>query len=178
MIYYYCDYADPRTLDSDCVLGTLLKQLFDGGHIPEKLAMQTIRACGDGLRTPGFSELLDLVCAAVGINTTTFVVLDRLDECETPSKRDILEFFGRLVTTGPSIVKLLVSCREEDAVSHSLAGCPRIQLTAALLKSDIESFVIGSVRSRIESTELNLRDSTLELVIVSELVSKAQGMYV
>ena len=61
-MYYYCDYADQRTLQTDRILGTVLKQLLRGGQIPGDIGSQILRAYKDGQRTPGIQEIIDIIC--------------------------------------------------------------------------------------------------------------------
>lgn len=175
-MYYYCDYADQRTLQTDRILGTLLKQLLAEDHIPQNIEPQILRAYGDGQRTPGTHEIEDLVCSLMQLHPLAYVVLDGLDECDKQPRRDILNFLKRLSMLGKATVRNFVSCRDEDQLLRSLHSYPRIQLTAAALEADIKLFVEDSVRSRIESRQLKIRDPGLEHQISRELVNKAHGM--
>lgn len=175
-MYYYCDYADQRTLQTDRILGTLLKQLLAEDHIPQDIEPQILRAYADGQRTPGTHEIEDLICSLMQLHPLAYIVLDGLDECEKQPKLDILSLLKRLSMLKKTFVRTLVSCRDEDQVLRSLDSYSRIQLTATALESDIKSFVEGSVRSRVESGQLKIRDPGLEHQIVRELVSKAHGM--
>ena len=120
--------------------------------------------------------MMDLVCSLMQLHPLVYIVLDGLDECERESRQDILNFFKRLTTYEKVSVRTLVCCRDEDQLLRSLSSDHRIQLTTTALGSDIESFVRGSVRYRIESGQLTVRDPDLEQEIVRELVSKAHEM--
>lgn len=176
IVYYYCDYADQRTLQTDRILGTILKQLIPGDQIPKEIEPQILRAYIDGTRTPGTYELMDLICALMRLRPIVYIVLDGLDECERPPRQDILSFLERLSSLTKASVRTFVSCRDEDQLLRSLQSYPRIQLTTTALESDIKSFVEGSVRSRIKSGQLTIRNPDLEHQIVQELVDKAHGM--
>lgn len=175
-MYYYCDYADQRTLQTDRILGTILKQLIPGDQIPEEIEPQILRAYKDCQRHAGIHELADLVYTLIQLRPLAYIVLDGLDECERHPRQDILSFLERLSTLTKASVRTFVSCRDEDQLLRSLQPYPRIQLTAAALESDIQSFVKGSVTFRIESGQLTIRNPDLEHQIVRELVNKSHGM--
>lgn len=177
VVYYYCDYADQRTLQTDRIFGTLLKQFFVGGHIPEEIEAQIPLGCVEGGQTLSTNELMDLVVLAVKLSSPTFVILDGLDECEKEPRQQMTGFLNRLSVLGTAVVKTLVLCREEDQLLRSLQGTPCIRITPSALEGDIKSFVTGSVKYRIQHGELRIRNPSLESEMVSELVSKAHGMF-
>ncbi|KAL8727649.1 MAG: hypothetical protein Q9166_005885 [cf. Caloplaca sp. 2 TL-2023] len=56
VVYHYCDYADQRTLQADRILGTILKQLFSNGHIPEAVEKRIPKDYGEGGQTLDITE--------------------------------------------------------------------------------------------------------------------------
>ena len=52
VIYYYCDYADQRSLQLDCILGTLLRQLYLNRQIPEIVELQLLQVFAAGSQSP------------------------------------------------------------------------------------------------------------------------------
>ncbi|MCJ1457100.1 hypothetical protein MMC28_007466 [Mycoblastus sanguinarius] len=177
IVYYYCDYADQRTLQADRILGTLLKQFFFGGCIPKEIEVQIPPGYGDGAEMLGVSELMDLVRTATMLSSASFIIIDGLDECEKEPRQQMIGFLGRISGLESVSLKTLVLCREEDELLRSLKGFSRIRITPSALESDIKSFVTGSVSSRIQSASLRIRNQSLEQDIVLELVSKAHGMF-
>lgn len=178
VLYYYCDYTDQRTLQINRILGTILKQLFAAGRIPDEIAVQVIQVFGDNSRSLTFKEMSSLVCSAINLNSAVTMVLDGLDECEKEVKEQMIAFLECLTNPRSTVVKLFVSCREEDNILRSLTKFSRIHVTSAASEDDIVSYISGSVRSRIEAGQLRLRNPELEQEIVSELVDKANGMWV
>ena len=179
VIYYYCDYSDKRTLQIDRIVGTLLKQFFFDGLVPEEIEARIPRKYVEGRQMLGASELIDLVCFAVKSCSPVFVVLDGLDECEKEARQRTIDMFGHLSKINDAVVKILLLCRDEDQLLslRALQGVPRIRITPLALEGDIKSFVTGSVRARVQSGELRMRNPDLENEIVTELVSKAHGMF-
>ena len=179
VIYYYCDYSDQRTLQIDRIVGTLLKQFFLNGLVPEEIEARIPQNYVESRQMLGAGELIDLMCFAVKNGSPTFVVLDGLDECEKEIRQQTIDMFCRLSKLKDASVKTLILCRDEDQLLslRALQDIPRIRITPVALESDIKSFVTGSVRARVQSGELRMRSPDLEKEIVTELVSKAHGMF-
>ena len=179
VIYYYCDYSDKRTLQIDRIVGTLLKQFFLGGLVPEEIEARIPNTYIEGRQILRPSELIDLVCFAVKSSLPTFIVLDGLDECEKEIRQQMIDMFCHLSKLKNAVVRTLILCRDEDQLLslRALQGIPRIRISTSALEGDIKSFVTGSVRFRVQSGELKMRNPDLENEIVSELVSKAHGMF-
>ncbi|KAL9050613.1 MAG: hypothetical protein Q9206_005021 [Seirophora lacunosa] len=177
IVYYYCDYADQRTLQTETILGTLLKQFFVNSRIPEAVAKRFPPGYGDYAHTLDVNDLIDLVCLTIEQTSCTVVIVDGLDECEKNSRKEILNFFNRLQRIDTSIIKTFVSCRQEDQLLRSLHGVPIVQMTSSALEEDIRLFVAASVNARITNGELRVRDPNLAKEIMDELVNKAHGMF-
>ena len=175
VIYYYCDYADQRTLQTTHIFGTLLQQLL-GGHIPKDLETQMIGAFQNGRHVPATDTILRLVCSAMNENAVTFIILDGLDECDRAAQEDIMTLLNQLEALQKTAAKVFITCRDEDQILRSLPQFSRIHVTAATVNRDIECFIAGSVQSRIANGKLKVRSPGMEQEIVSELTSKAQGM--
>lgn len=176
VLYYYCDYTDQRTLQTNRILGTLLKQLFNAGPIPREVTVQVKEGFEDDSISLTCNEIVSMLCSAISLNAAVTIILDGLDECEQEAKEQMIAFLERLTFLGPTVIKLFVSCREEDNILRSLTKFARVHVTPTALENDIKSFISGSVRSRIKGGQLRLRDPKLEQEIVSELVDKANGM--
>lgn len=176
IIYYYCDYADQRTLHLDHVLGSLLKQLLINQQIPEHIETQLLQVYAGGSRSPSEKALGDILYSVVALRPVLYIVMDGLGECESSVWKAILRIFERLGAMELSKVKIYVTCVEEGPVSHHLASHSCIQLSPAATNKDIRSFIISSVRSRIDSGDLKIRNPNLEKDIITGLISRANGM--
>ena len=177
VVFHYCDYADQRTLQPDRIIGTLLKQFFANGQIPERIEAQLPLDYGASGQTLEVIELMGLLSIAVRLNPAVFIVLDGFDECEKVQGQRMIDFFNSLLNLGEVVVKTLVLCREEDQLLRSLQNTSSLRITPSALESDIQKFIVGSVRSRRQAGDLKLRDSKLEQEIISELAEKAHGMF-
>ncbi|KAL8860971.1 MAG: hypothetical protein Q9178_002726 [Gyalolechia marmorata] len=177
IVYYYYDYADQRTLQAKKILGTILKQFFINGHIPEEVEKRFPQDYGEDAQTLEANDLIDLICMTIKQTALTFVIIDGLDECEKNSREVLLSLLTRLNGSESSTIKTFISCRQEDQILRSLQKVPMIQMTTSALEGDIRIYVAASVSSRITSGELRIRDRNLVNEITNELVDKAHGMF-
>lgn len=175
--YYYCDYADHRTLETVSILGTIIMQLLRTIQIPAKVQEDIFRIYDNGLRTPMVEELIGVHNSVIKNFSEIYIVIDGLDECDKDTRHDILSYIKEIAISNISLVRVFVSCREEDQILHSLKLHSYIHLTASMLSDDIESFVVNSVSSRIKSEDLKIRNPALEREIIAELMAKADGMF-
>ena len=177
VIYYYCDYTNQLTLQPSRIFGTLLRQSILNDEIPEAIEKRMPLGLIESGQSFELQDVVDLLCLAFQHSRLHYVILDGLDECGKEARAQVMSVLDRLLGLGSALLKILILCREEDQLLRTLNQVPHIRITPEASKSDIESFVIGSVRAKIQSKQLRIRNPKLELEIVSELVSKAQGMF-
>lgn len=176
VVYFYCDYADHRTLETCNILGTILLQLLRTKTIPEPLIAMIRKSYEDGLRTPETRELIAIIGAAVELFPEIFIIIDGLDECKKNVWQDVLILIKDLIQKGTPCVKVFVSCREEDQILQGLAQYFHIQISTEAVSRDISAFIQGAVRSRLDSGDLKIHNPILEKDITHKLEAKAQGM--
>ena len=176
VIYYYCDYADQRSLHLDCILGSLLKQLYLNRQIPEIIESQLLQLCAARSRSAPETALVNIFCSSVAILSDMYLIFDGLDECDNAVWRTMLKVFNQLAVVRLTNVKVFVTCVEEGSVVHGLKGFKQIQLCPSVTSTDIKAFVESSVRLKIEDGELRIRNPSLEQDIIGELVWKANGL--
>ena len=122
------------------------------------------------------SEILWTLFEILKKTAQTFVVIDGIDECGRDTKRAIVDFVKRCLSLDRTSIKIILTCRNEDLILQSLQNQPRIHVSAQNSAADIRNFVTYSVRAKIESGDLKIKEKCLEDEIVSALVAKAQGM--
>ncbi len=176
VIYYYCDYADQRTLQLDRILGTLLKQLLFNHQIPEHIESQLLQAYSRGTQSPAEKALTDIFYSSIALRSDICIILDGLEECEKSVWQSLMKILKALATMDRCNVKVFLTYVEEGPVAHHLEDAPCVQLSPEATGEDIRAFVTSSVRSKIEDRDLRIRNPKLEQDIVSQLVSRANGM--
>lgn len=177
VIYYYCDYANQLTLQPTRIFGTLLRQSFVNVEIPEAIEKRMPLGFIESGQSLELQDLVDLLCLAFQHGRPHYIILDGLDECGKEARAQVMSVLDRLSGLGSALLKTLILCREEDQLLRTLSQVPQIKITPETSKGDIESFVVESVKTRIQSEQLRIRNPRLENEIVSELTSKAHGMF-
>lgn len=181
MIFYYCDYADKRTLEPANVFATLTRQLLEKvDPIPEPLASAIEEANHDGERLTDQLKALEIFQRSIELcSDSIYVVLDGLDEATETSQKIICQGFRQLLNNDLLSIKLFLTGREElGTLLRIKPNIPflRVPISPSAIAFDIDSYVRASTRRRIFEGSLVIQDLNLEELIVQELVKGAQGM--
>ena len=176
MVYYYCDYAESRTLQAKHLFEAIMKQLIMQCLVPAEVERQLRQSVIDEARIPGEALLQRSILSAIEAFPGLYVIIDGLDECEKEARRDAIALIEALLVYDKAAVRTFVSCREEEYILRSLDVHPCIQLSEITMATDINTFIAGTVRSKVESGQLRINYPALEDEIVAELVTKAHGM--
>lgn len=108
--------------------------------------------------------------------TGFFLVIDALDETPQKQRKNIFELIRKLVKL-PCARIFATSRKEPDiATTFSLLHAPTVEIEAKNSAEDINIYVHGKVDSLRSEGDLMLQDSSLQDVIIKELISKADGM--
>ena len=178
VLYFYCDYADPPSLNPANVYRALLQQMFLRGLMSEdtvKRVVETLRTNVHGLSE---QKLLGLLSSAVRSCAGLHLVIDGLDECESNGCEAVIDALCRWMTIEHSFLKVLVTCRDEGHLLMKLNKFERLHISSRASAADIQSYVSHAITSRLSSGDLTLRNPTLKRDIIAILSDKAQGMYV
>lgn len=181
-VFYYCDYADKRTLEPSNVFASLAKQALEHVQIlPETLASEIEQAEHDGEKLANPTEALIILQKSLDLVTSpVFLAVDGLDEATESSQILIYKNLKQLVENSGLPVKLLITGRDELGLLLMLdLSIPfaRIPLSSTVISLDIENYVRASTRRRISDGLLVIGDPDLEELIIDELVKGAKGMF-
>ena len=153
-----------------------MKQIIMQGLVPTEIERQLRQSVIDEARVPGEALLQRTILSAIEAFPGLYVIIDGLDECEKEARRDAIALIEALLVHEKAAVKTFISCREDEHILRSLDVHPCIQLSEIMMATDINAFITGTVRSKVESGELRINNPALENDIVAELVTKAHGM--
>lgn len=174
--YFYCDFSDPKSLETRIILGTIIRQLLDGINISSDLEQQMDQLYRSDTRTVADDELVALLFAVVKHFSKIYIFIDGLDECRKEVQITILSIVNQLARSTRPAVKTLITSREEAIISTSLSGIPRLRVSADKNSADIAFFVEETVKSNLECGALTIQDPSLESDIISALRNGAKGM--
>ncbi|KAH0561960.1 hypothetical protein GP486_003332 [Trichoglossum hirsutum] len=177
IIYYYCDYSDPKTLNASSIIGTLIQQLLLLKGLTDEIEIRIEQAYVLGLKEPLGEDLFAILDLAVKIFSKAFIVVDGLDECPAEDQATILSLVNHLTQSEDPLIRILIFSREESRIALALSAFPCLHITAPSVHADVTAFVEKAVAARILTGELKIKDPKLEQVIISALIDGAQGMF-
>ena len=177
-LYFYCDYANPPTLQLVHMYRALLQQLFFRGLMSEAMVKNVVEILR--FNSNGLSEqrLTNLISNAIQCCAGLHIIVDWLDECERGVQQAVTNTLGRLLTFEHPLIKILFTCRDEGHLLTSLNHFSRLQISHRASAADIQSYISHAIAQSLSSGDLTIRNPVLKEEIISKLVDKAQGMYV
>ena len=177
-LFHFCDFSRPLTMQPGQISRALLKQLFVSNVMPEPHIEKVVSFFKEAPHGPPDRQSKDLLLDAIEncICKTVNVVFDGLDECEKPDQRTICDLLNSLAASNRSGVKVLATCREEERPVGYLKPFGQLRLTSDTSHADIEAFVTGAVQSCVDRREMVIKNPSLRQEVITELVSKADGM--
>ncbi|KAG7006857.1 hypothetical protein G7Y79_00012g031930 [Physcia stellaris] len=178
-LFHFCDFARPATLQIGQIYRAILKQIYANNVMQETLIDKIVKGFKQSSHGIPEKQLQAFVIQAIETckSQRINVVCDGLDECEENDQRTICDMLNCLAASDKSCIKVLVTCREEERPLKYLTAFEQLRLTPDISHADMEVFVVGAVQSCIERRDMTLTNSALRQEIISELVSKADGMF-
>ncbi|KAI4201139.1 MAG: hypothetical protein LQ350_003453 [Teloschistes chrysophthalmus] len=189
--YFYCtrNTAEFERGRSEAILRSLVRQMaVPGTTITGSTAPipAPARQVYDARKKDGFAAgpLTSAECVALMIQlanqrTLTTIVIDALDECDLESRAELLESLDCLVEDSAGLVKILISSRNDRAITCYLEGFPNLTINANNNQKDIARFVEHEVDTLIKSKKLlwGRVSSELRKLIIETLCERADGMF-
>ncbi|KAL9607381.1 MAG: hypothetical protein Q9167_007699, partial [Letrouitia subvulpina] len=188
LAYFYCavNAAEPQRSDSDEIMRAILKQIscFDANHPIQKPILREYRkrerdAEEDGLEPSKLTleETKNMILELTELNLVV-IVIDALDECDAERRYELIDSLEDIVEASDSLVKILVSSRDDIDVVSRLDQCPNIYVGPNQNSKDINRFIGLEVNKVIQRRRLlngkvteQLKDS-----IIQRITSDANGM--
>jgi hypothetical protein len=180
--YYYCDYADKRTLNPVNIFGCVAQQLLlkmGVGGLPSPISALIEDYFQDGSRRASTSEVLEILLLTISNFPAVAILIDGLDEVGEHDQKILEMGLKDLINqTHSCTVKFLLCSREDASSTYALEfrEISRIQISASCIAADIESYIKCTVRDLLKSGEMVLQDTSLEDETVSALIEGAKGM--
>lgn len=176
--FFFCEYDNQTTLLTRTILGCLARQYLTVGTLSDSLEAK-IRALIEGTLSD-VDALKGVLQESLGAPGIHFIVIDGFDECSLQDRDMILEVFKRITETSSSVLKIILSSRQDvvieikqvfDSYYHKTMGC-------AELHTDIATYIEVALEEKISSRQLVVGDPNLLAVIHHALTKGAHGMSV
>jgi Cdc6-like AAA superfamily ATPase len=166
----YCSYKMREEQNVQNLLAGLLRQLAKKEHILSRYAKGLTEQWQQQKRLPSFTEVTGLLRNVMGTYTTTFIVIDAPDECESVTCSKLLDELLDLQRQLPSI-RLLVTCRPQPLIENIFEDATKLEIRAS--EADLESFLDAELPRLSKHVE---RDSKLKEAVIEEIIKAADGM--
>jgi len=175
-LYFFCDNKDETRKTSKAILRSFLVQLLQQQPSFFKYAKNEYDKMGDQLRD-SFDSLRDIFLAILRDPeaSSTFILIDALDECENDSKQEIAEMFRESIEEAPEkqSIKVLITHRPEDAGDWPLEDTGlQLRIDMGTINTDVQKYIDVNVEKFLAKTKrFKLKPST-EKKIREELTGK------
>ncbi|KAF7944130.1 hypothetical protein EAE96_010534 [Botrytis aclada] len=179
--YYYCDYADKRTLSPSGLFSFISQQLFrDMNEIPEALIAIFESDYPDETTSPSLDQIVALLIKAIDELSSVAIFIDGLDEMLDSDRRLTFSILTNILNEVTSPVKLFISSREDVSYlfqSSSDLTTFKVHLQTKFTSPDIEAYIRYAIDELITSGELVLGNLALKEDIFNVLKDGAKGMF-
>ncbi|TGO71066.1 hypothetical protein BELL_0624g00010 [Botrytis elliptica] len=179
--YYYCDYADKRTLSPSGLFGFISQKLFrDMNEIPEALIAILEAEYPDEATSPSLDQIVALLIKAIDELSSVAIFIDGLDELPESDRKLTFSILKKIVNEATSPVKLFVSSREDVTYlfrTSSDLNTFKVHLQTNSISPDIEAYIKHTIDELITSGNLVLGNLALKDDIFNVLRDGAKGMF-
>jgi hypothetical protein len=175
--YFYCDYKNASSHDTVNLLGSLASQLARQNEKSFSLLKNyhaTLHPQHQLKRSPEVDELIQLLQDMSATFEDVRIIVDGLDECGNNVCEATRTLKTLAIDDGPISLGLL--SRDELEIREELAPptCDYIEIAAHT--RDLEHYVRSEIEALTTQKRLRLKSADLKAEIISQLVSRANGM--
>ncbi|KAJ7627856.1 ankyrin repeat-containing domain protein [Mycena polygramma] len=142
--YFYFDFGDIQKQLQENMLRSIIMQLSEQSPAPYSVLDEEFKSCQGG-KFPTYCDLLAMLPTILYQFTSTYIVLDALDECSEPDK--LVEFISTLCDQAKA-VHLLVASQPRTIFKDSAAfeGASVVLLEPHITHADISEFVDSELK--------------------------------
>lgn len=188
--YFYCSSTkkNTTTLDSGVVLRSIVKQLAIVESGPNQKVRKSLweefkrRQEAADLNGLDPSPLTREECTEMLLTMTSdcpaTIIIDGLDELDG-HRLDLLDTLQTLIDESSSLVKIMISSREDTDIAQGLKGAMSVPVSRSENSTDIEKFVQYQVKNAITSQKLlgGIISDSLKSHLIESLCEGASGMF-
>ncbi|TGO25575.1 hypothetical protein BPAE_0077g00230 [Botrytis paeoniae] len=179
--FYYCDYADKRTLSPSGLFSFISQKLFrDMNEIPEALIAILEAEYSDEATSPSLDRIVALLMKAIDELSSVAIFIDGLDELPESDRKLTFSILRKIFNEVTSPVKLFVSSREDVTYlfeSSSSLTTFKVHLQTNAISPDIEAYIRHAIDELTTSGDLVLGNLALREDIFNVLRDGARGMF-
>ncbi|KAH6629410.1 hypothetical protein C7974DRAFT_185964 [Boeremia exigua] len=174
--YYFCDYAEISSLDPAYILLSLIKQALE--QLPWDIFEEDFECpyVETGRKHTSLTESSKYLCQLLRRFTTTYMIIDGVDELSHENQTHMLDFLNQLQGSAFTVKIFVTSRTEEYRIKKALQTPNIIRLSEKHVDSDI-ALLINDKLGELEDQHPILLDSKLKQEVIKALVNGAKGMF-
>ena len=176
IIYFYCDYAEPATLDPTRLVSSLIKQCLE--QLPLDRFTDTFNCpFQEGNLVPCLPTCIQFLKLLLEDYDKVYLVLDGIDQLTADGQCAILTLIGDLLRLPRVAVKVIVTSGSENhVIKHTLRPHKTLLLTKARVQVDISLFIEEQIESIVGAQNPLLRNERLRKEVIDALLAGASEM--
>lgn len=181
VVYFFCTYRTPRTLEPSAMLSAIAVQLAwqsEGAYDVLESYYEELLGASSLPKEVTTDRLGDVLKEMIGSFSQVYIIVDGLDECGGHIEGSLKVLRSLALDRNNSRqyqLNLALLSRDELAIQEKLKGhfdC--IEITAHT--EDLELYVAAELENHIASRKLRIKDVSLKDYILTELVNGAKGI--
>ena len=174
--YFFCRSEQKASLRAQCIIGSLARQILDS--VIETIAADSLEVLNRQSQDLDEHDVVDLINTYGAKDTSVYVVLDGLDECEDVDVREVCRCLARLLAEMPVTLKIAIWSRPElrAVVSNCLELKYRLNISREKNSADIKQFILARLEESLDDDRLKLVNATKIIGIATALEEGSEGM--
>lgn len=172
--HYYCDFADPASLDPYCLVATLLKQVLQAiplGAFSEEKHFPF----DEGKPLPSLEVARQFFIGKLCGFSDAYVVLDGIDELALDDQPIVLAVINAILTDHPKAKVIITSRSEEYWLKRAMQSRFSLRLSQSFVGDDIAR-VLHDELNKFNAPSPLYQNEGLKQRVLESLISGAQEM--
>lgn len=175
--YFFCEVTRQTSRDPRTILCSLARQILNVLDETPKIGETLKSMFLSPQKEPEIQELCSLVASVVNLSTTSYLLIDGLDECDDAIRLQVLSCLSILMKNAKAGLKVLLTSRWMNIPKY-LETFLQISLQSSRDSSDIDQYIRQMIDNKIEEEIIVVRNPTIADEIKLALIQKSDGMYV
>lgn len=176
IVYHYCDFSDPRSLEARNILCAIVRQLLEGINISGDLEQHVDPLYGPGVRAVTDNILSAIIFRVIKHFSKVYLFINGLDKYRSEVQTIILSIVYQLSQSRQPTVKIFISSRDNHIISASLKKFSHLQVSAEKISDNIAHFIEETMNFNISSGALKIQDPSLQYKVPLGLFPTCQPL--
>jgi hypothetical protein len=175
--YFFLQYDDPRTMEFDFIMRSIIRQAAELIRLPEDIVVAVEIMVANPV--PKWSDYADILGKILSVVPRLYIFLDAIDECDKTERQILLHMLSWHLRNSPGL-KVFISTRQNIVaeIRKMVSKALHVSIASSQAANDIGIYVRQVLQERVESEDFVARDQELLAEIEARLIGHADGMCV